>query len=223
MVNAKHVVLEPKMGASSTATVAPFVRTGTKPLDARIKDPNIFTNVQDVEKQHTVPKNALLQRRHKPLTPLIANHWQLALTNAHLLSKYPMIPMYIRQGAHAGIPPIQKSYTPLNKNSTEAQKNIFDEMIQTEFHKGRYLGPFTKEELEHEIGPFQSSPLSLVPKAGKPGKFQLIQNLSHPHMNLPTPSINAQLKSDDFPCTWGTFKTTCTLIRNLPPGAQAAT
>ena len=37
------------------------------------------------------------------------------------------------------------------------------------------------------------------------------------------PSINAHLISDDFPCTWGTFKTTCTLIRSLPPGTQAAT
>ena len=107
--------------------------------------------------------------------------------------------------------------------STEAQKDVFNEMIQAEFDKGRYLGPFTREELEREIGPFQSSPLSLVPKSGKPGKFRLIQNLSHPHTNLPSPSINAHLDSDDFPCTWGTFKTTCTLIRNLPPQSQAAT
>ena len=134
-----------------------------------------------------------------------------------------MIPMYIRQGAHTGIPQILKSYTPLNKNSTEAQKNVFNEMIQVEFDKGRYLGPFSKEELEREIGPFQSSPLSLVPKSGKPGKFRLIQNLSHLHTNLPSPSINAYLNSDDFPCTWGTFKTTCMLIRSLPPRSQAAT
>ena len=96
-------------------------------------------------------------------------------------------------------------------------------MIQAEFDKGRYIGPFTQNELENEIGPFQSSPLSLVPKAGKLGKYRLIQNLSHPHTNQPTPSINASLDSDDFPCTWGTFRTMCTLIRNLPNGSQAAT
>ena len=67
------------------------------------------------------------------------------------------------------------------------------------------------------------SPLSLVPKAGKLGKYRLIQNLSHPHNTHPTPSINVHLNSDQFPCTRGTFKTVCTLVRNLPPGAQAAT
>lgn len=96
-------------------------------------------------------------------------------------------------------------------------------MIQVEFDKGRYIGPFSRSDLEAEIGPFQSSPLSLVPKSGKPGKFRLIQNLSHPHNNHPTPSINAFLNSDEFPCTWGTFRTMCTLIRSLPPGTQAAT
>ena len=96
-------------------------------------------------------------------------------------------------------------------------------MIQSEFDKGRYIGPFSIEELESEIGPFQSSPLSLVPKAGKPGKYRLIQNLSHPHSNQPTPAINVLLNADDFPCTWGTFRTVCTLVRNLPPGSQAAT
>ena len=89
--------------------------------------------------------------------------------------------------------------------------------------KGRYIGPFSLSNLKAEIGPFQSSPLSLVPKLGKPGKFCLIQNLSHLHNNHPTPSINAFLNSDKFSCTWGTFRTMCTLIRSLPPGTQAAT
>ena len=89
--------------------------------------------------------------------------------------------------------------------------------------KGRYIGPFSLSDLKAEIGPFQSSPLSLVPKLGKPGKFCLIQNLSHLHNNHPTPSINAFLNSDKFSCTWGTFRTMCTLIRSLPPGTQAAT
>lgn len=162
-------------------------------------------------------------RRATPLTPLVADHWEFMLHSAHLLQNYPLIPMYLRRGAHAGIPQIFHTYTPPNKPSTVELKNIFDEMIQAEFNKGRYIGPFNQQQLEHEIGPFQSSPLSLVPKAGKPGKFRLIQNLSHPHTNTPTPSINAHLNSDEFPCTWGTFRTMCTLVRKLPPNTQAAT
>jgi len=167
--------------------------------------------------------SAVSQRKRNPLTPLRAECWEEELQRAHLHKKYPQIPEYIRRGAYAGIPQLHCSYTPPNKDSTETLAEVFNEMIQSEFHKGRYLGPFSQEDLECEIGPFQSSPLSLVPKAGKPGKYRLVQNLSHPHTNSPTPSINSLLNSNDFPCTWGTFRTVCTLIRNLPHGSQAAT
>ena len=170
-----------------------------------------------------VLRAALSQRRCSPLTPLNADSWEHELISSDLISKYQQIPMYIRRGAFAGIPQIDLSFTPPNNPSTELLNTVFNDMIQLEFNKGRYLGPFSKEELELEIGPFQSSPLSLVPKTGKPGKFRLIQNLSHPTSNSPTPSINAHLNSDNFPCTWGTFRTISTLIKNLPPGAQAAT
>ena len=59
-------------------------------------------------------------------------------------------------------------------------------MTRVEFNKGRYLGLFSREDNKKEIGPFQSSSLSLVPKSGNPGKFCLIQNISHSH----TSSIN---------------------------------
>ena len=167
-------------------------------------------------------KNAVSQRRRSPKTPLRADQWEISLRSSHLLSTYSLIPEFIRFGANAGIPHIFRSHTPLNHESTETLSHVFVDIIQTEFNKGRYLGPFTKAQLELEIGPFQSSPLSLVPKPGKPGKYRLVQNLSHPHTNSPVPSINAHLDSDDFPCTWGTFHTVCTLIRSLPQGSQAA-
>ena len=52
-----------------------------------------------------------------------------------------------------------------------------------EFEKGRYSGPFSRAEVENRFGPFQISPLSMVPRAGKPGKFRLAQNLSFPRKN----------------------------------------
>lgn len=168
-------------------------------------------------------RTAVSQRRRNPQTPLVADRWETSLNSSQLLSAYPQIPEFIRRGAHAGIPPILRTFTPLNKDSTETLPVPFNDIIQSEFNKGRYLGPFSQEELERELGPFQSSPLSLVPKAGKPGKYRLIQNLSYPHTNVPTPSINSLLNSDDFPCTWGTFRTMCTTVRSLPAGSQAAT
>lgn len=179
-------------------------------------------SVPDVAKPPTEPKSAISQRRHHPRTPLVADRWDERLRAAHLHVKYKQIPPFIRQGACAGIPPILRTFIPPNKDSTEVLSHIFVDILQTEFNKGRYLGPFSREELEREIGPFQTSPLSLVPKSGKPGKYRLIQNLSYPHSNTPVPSINSFLNSDDFPCTWGTFRTISTLIRSLPPGTQAA-
>ena len=178
-------------------------------------------NAQAVETPLMGHKNAISQRRHTPRTPLAADNWEATLLSTNLITVYPQIPTFIRFGAHAGIPHITTSYTPSNKDSTVSLATVFNDILQTEFNKGRYIGPFTQGELERKIRPFQSSPLSLVPKAGKPGKYRLIQNLSYPHSDIPVPSINSHLNSDDFPCTWGTFRSVCTLVRNLPPGSQA--
>lgn len=211
------------MAESLTRRAEPYATTGTKPSVVSISPLATFTSARDAGTCRTELKNAISQRRRHPLSPLVAEQWHSALLTTHLLTRYPLIPQYIRHGALAGIPRIHHSFTPLNNQSTEELSDVFCDIIQTEFNKGRYIGPFSQEELEMEIGPFQSSPLSLVPKAGKPGKYRLIQNLSYPHTNLPIPSINSQLNSDDFPCTWGTFRSICTLIRGLPRGAQAAT
>ena len=223
MAFTRHAAPETRKATSSTTKEKYYASTGIKPLGAQTNPPATFMNVPDVACRLTVLRNAISERRRKPLTPLVAEQWHHALISSLLLPKYSSIPNFLYNGALAGIPRILHSFTPPNKDSTEALSNIFTDIIQSEFDKGRYLGPFSQTELEREIGPFQSSPLSLIPKAGKPGKYRLIQNLSHPHSNNPTPSINSQLNSDDFPCTWGTFRTVCTLILNLPKGSQAAT
>ena len=215
-------VIATKKGGSSTRMVSPSATIGITQSDARMKPLVTSTNALDVEADCMALKTAVSLRRHSPKTPLRADQWETSLRSSRLLSTYSLIPEFIRFGAHAGIPHILRSHNPLNHESTETLSHVFVDIIQAEFNKGRYLGPFTKAQLELEIGPFQSSPLSLVPKPGKPGKYRLVQNLSHPHTNFPVPSINAHLNSDDFPCTWGTFRTVCTLIRSLPQGSQAA-
>ena len=95
--------------------------------------------------------------------------------------------------------------------------------LVSSLRKGRYIGPCSRQEVEALIGPFQSSPLSWVPKPGKPGKYRAVHNFSYPH--IPTPivsSINCTIDADMYPCTWGTFDTICFTIFNLPPGSQAA-
>jgi len=122
-------------------------------------------------------------------------------------------------------PIVAHSFTPPNNPSITIHQEAFNTIVYKEFEKDRYIGPFTHNQLEQTIGFFQSSPLTIIPKAGKPGCFRLIQNLSYP--NIPSHggilSINSQVDSNLFPCTWGTFATTCTLIYSLPPGCQGAT
>ena len=222
MESEKPDVPDQQTADSSTKKADLSVSTGIKPSGATTSHLVTSTNAPGAGSRPMALKDAVSLRRAVPATPLDAEQWESALRSSCLYVKYPRIPMSIRRGADAGFPPITRSFTPLNNSSTEELSDAFDDIIQSEYVKGRYLGPFTQKELELELGPFQSSPLSLVPKAGKPGKYRLIQNLSHPHSNRPVASINSHLNSDDFPCTWGTFHTVCTLVRSLPPRAQAA-
>jgi hypothetical protein len=101
--------------------------------------------------------------------------------------------------------------------------DVFQKTIEHEFSTGRYEGPFSQQQVEDILGPFQSSPISIVPKPNKPGKYRIIQNFSSPYTSNEGPrAINADIISSDFPCTWGTFETICTTILHLPPGSQAA-
>ena len=155
-------------------------------------------------------------------TPLVAKEWRVALGAASISGKYPQIPEYITNGANAGIPSLHSTFTPPNHPSVTLYHAAFKEIVDSEFHKGRYWGPYSKEELEYILGPFQTSPLSLIPKLSRPGKFCLIQNLSYPCNIKNISSINASIEADLYPCTWGTFSTVTTLVQSLPPGSLTA-
>jgi hypothetical protein len=120
------------------------------------------------------------------------------------------------------VPKITQTYTPKNRPTIIQNLKAFKDITAHDLDTGRYLGPFSKLELEESIGPFQSSPLSLVPKAHKPDKHRLVQNLSFPHDVSMHRSINSVINSNDFPCTWGTFQAFSLLCARLPPGSQGA-
>jgi len=50
-----------------------------------------------------------------------------------------------------------RSFTSLNNPSTESLSDAFNDIIQSKFNQDRCLDPLSKEELEREIEPFQSS------------------------------------------------------------------
>jgi hypothetical protein len=113
-----------------------------------------------------------------------------------------------------------------NKDSIGEFQREFNDIVAAEFGKGRYLGPLTRSELEEIIGPFQSSPFSIIPKTGRVGHYQILQNDSFPNQPtyaFPNPLINSYINSKEFPTFWGTFSVVSLLIMCLPPGSQAAT
>ena len=102
----------------------------------------------------------------------------------------------------------------------------FNKTICKELDKHHYIGLFSLCNLTSLISPFQSSPISIIPKPGRPGKFRLVQNVSFPlkpSPNFPSPSINSSIRTDDFHTTWGTFSIIALLMAQLPPGLEAAT
>lgn len=168
------------------------------------------------------PINALMQRRSKPLTPYIADNWHTALKHANLLCKYPSLSKGLHSGFVIGLPIITSTITPSNSTTLSTHLQPFLDLIRHEFDTGRYIGPFSRAQLEDFIGPFQTSPLSMIPKPHKPDSFRIIQNFSFPHTPRPGHvSINSQVDSDCFPATWCTFNIFSLLVSQLPVGTEA--
>ena len=168
-------------------------------------------------------KRALEQREHEPLTPYHGRAWEERLSSLSLQKKYPLLVQGLTGGFDLGIPFIQCTYAPLNHPSVALLLDVYSNIVDNEFTAGRYIGPFSRVQLEAVLGPFQSSLLSLVPKTSKPGKYRAVHNFSYPHQPSPdAASINEQINSDDFPCTWGTFATVALIIARLPLGSQAS-
>ena len=209
--------------ASSTPKVQLSVEIGKNPEVVPVPITITNTNAQDVVTIPMEPSSALLLRKLRAHSPLIHEAWERLLREYNLLDKYPLIPNSILVGFNAGIPTITRTYAPPNHVSVRLLPHVFNEIVNHEFARKRYLGPFSQAEVEALIGPFQTSPLSLVNKPGKPNQYRMVQNLSHPHNpSSSISSINHHLNSDLFPCTWGTFSNMCLLIWRLPPGTQAA-
>ena len=211
------------MDAWSLRAVSRSASTGKSQEVAPLPAIPIVTDVPAVERPITELRDALEQRRCEPLTPYNSLAWTKELSRHNLQGKYPHLVQGLVGGFDLGIPQVQCTYSPANHSSVRDFPDVYSSITKNEFTAGRYIGPFTRHQLEVILGPFQTSPLSLVPKTSKPGKFRAVHNFSHPHNPLPNASsINSRIDGDLFPCTWGTFATVALLFSRLPPGSQAS-
>lgn len=151
----------------------------------------LVVGLRDMERKSALAHNLLI-RRNAALTPYIPDHWHSELLAAGLLARYPTIPRSLIYGFEAGIPYISQTFTPPNHPSLLTHIDVFTKMVNLEFEKGRYFGPLSREQVEAELGPFQTSPISIIPKPGQPDKFRIIQNLLHPRQP-PIASVNSAI------------------------------
>jgi hypothetical protein len=119
----------------------------------------------DMEPNIALSHNLLICR-NAALTLYIPSHWHSELLTSGLLARYPMIPRSLVYGFEAGIPHISQTFIPPNHPSLLAHMGVFTEMVNLELKKGRYFGPLSREQVEAELGPFQTSPISVIPKLG---------------------------------------------------------
>ena len=205
------------------ATPSASIGTSQSPAARLHTPPGII--VPDAETTATEPKAAASPSpRLSTATPYLAHGWLAALTSNNLLDKYRHISTSIQHSFNAGIKYISSTFTPLNNESASLLHDVFQKSVSHKFTTGRYEGPFTRQQIENILGPFQTSPISIVPKPNKPGKYCIIQNFSSPYPgsgNGPS-AINTNIISSHFPYTRGTFETICSTILHLPPGSQAA-
>lgn len=133
-----------------------------------------------------------------------ADAWESALRTHKLLSKYPSLPSKLRYGFPLGDFSIPSFiFTPPNHATEPAHLDFICTYVAEQHALGRMSGPYTKVQVESILGShFVTSPLSVVDKAGSPGKYRLVQNCSY--KNADGISVNDQIDPDDFPTKWGT-------------------
>jgi len=215
-------LIEPSLAKPQVNASAPG---GSAKTAAQTSTPT-HTSVQAAGRHPTELKAALEHRRARAITPYNPDAWTSELRNAGIIDRFSTIPDGLRFGFRIDFPNISHVQTPMNAPSIDTYSSEFRDTIQKEITKGRYIGPFPLPLIYDTLGPFQSSPLSLIPKPGCPGKFRLVQNFSFPSIPNSTntfPSINSAINANNFPTTWGKFSTVYLLAARLPPGSEAAT
>ena len=199
--------------------------SGRKPMDAQTHIvPCISARVAVPNPME--PSVALALRTLSPSTPYKVEAWDQALRAANLFLRFMDIPTGFHNGFLVDFPTLSHTQSSPNKDSVLTHIEEFQKMIDNELTKGHYIGPFSKTQLVALIRPFQSSPISIIPKPRHPGKFRIVQNFSFPispSLRFPNPSINSYINAADFPASWGTFSIIYLTISRLPPGSEAAT
>ncbi|GLB45192.1 putative DNA breaking-rejoining enzyme [Lyophyllum shimeji] len=146
------------------------------------------------------------------------NHY-MSIFNLH--DAYPNLLDSLRYGFKMGnFPELTRSITPENHATSPIHLDFLLQYCLSEVDVGRMSGPFSYEDaLRFFGGPFRTSPLGIVEKAGSPGKFRAVQDLSF--AGDCGFSINDCINKFDYQTSWGTAASVADLVAEAPPGTRA--
>ncbi|KAE8257651.1 hypothetical protein A4X13_0g2206 [Tilletia indica] len=146
-----------------------------------------------------------------------------------LRSQYAYIPASIRAGFSMGPlqPPVS---TILHPNHYKADRQLsIDSWASKSKAAGFIAGPWPVDEVVATVGPVHAAPISIVDKfdQGVLVKERIVYDASYPQPrpgrpSPSIPSINSQIRKDDYPCEWMTAVETKHLFRTVPPYARFA-
>lgn len=187
--------------------------------------PMDFMHAHSVERQTTMCKNvALSDPILKVITPLWPEIWEQEFKNHGIFNKHVHTIASLSDGFDMGVTSEPTtSYTPSNHRSACDKPEVIKVHIMKELTARRYSRRFTQTELEGRIGFFRSSPLGVIEKAGAPGEFRVVQDLSYPRNDSQHKSVNAEINTENFKCDWGTFSDIANIVLDAPPHSRAAT
>jgi hypothetical protein len=156
-----------------------------------------------------------------PFSPLRPDRWEYYLDFHNITDDFPDVVEGIRAGfsLNSSIK-IDKTIIYKNHRSAIDNPDVIKAVIAKEVAANRYLGPYTREEMELVLGrPFIAHPLGVVPKPN--GKFRLVEDLSYPHDGS-FPSVNSLTSIDDVPVDWGGMADAIRMVVTAKEGAQGA-
>lgn len=153
--------------------------------------------------------------RDRIITPYRADRFEFTLQQLGLLDKYPMLARHLRTGFLIGdFDTLTRSYTPDNHFHKPEHRDFVLNYVDEQVKLRRMSGPWSQTAVEYLLGgPFMSSPIFLIDKAGSPGKLRLIQDCSFE--NEDGFSVNDFIDSDNFPTTWGTAAEVAQIVSSI--------
>ncbi|EHS63893.1 uncharacterized protein PGTG_20875 [Puccinia graminis f. sp. tritici CRL 75-36-700-3] len=142
--------------------------------------------------------------------------WKIALKNAKILTKYQDVLFGFEHGFHQGIPTHKlgnlRWFTPDNHRSAILAEKKIRESMDKELQQKRMFGPFDWEEVSRKFSFFRTNPLGAVVNGD--GSVRPINDLSFPHGDPSTPSVNSFVNKDNFETTWDDFNEVSSFFRS---------